>query len=92
MKFIKLFAAVMTVAVLSGSCSKDDDIDLNNEFSNEQEISGQVDEDIFVPLDKVTEFANLFFNKLTISNVSTKSGSTSVETLSESGNPLKCMS
>ena len=91
--FLKTVALLSTTTLLF-ACSKIDDLNLNNEFAKKQEVSTQVDEETFVSLDKAADVADLFFSKLTERNVSTKSalkakrGSTSIETLSESGNPL----
>lgn len=91
--FSKIVALISTSALLF-ACSETDDLNLNNEFTKNQEISPQVDTETFVPLSKASEVADLFFNKLIEGDVSTKDasksqrGSASVETLSESGNPL----
>ncbi len=91
--FLKTVALLLTSTLLF-ACTKLDDLDLNEEFAKKQDISTQFDEETFVSLDKATEVADLFFIKLTEGNVSTGSdlkshrGSTLVETLSESGNPL----
>ncbi len=81
-------AVTLLCTTLLFACSEVDDLNLNNEFAKEREVSCQVEEETFVPLEKATKVASLFFSKLTRSDVITRSGSLSVETLSESGNPL----
>jgi hypothetical protein len=85
---------LLITATLLFACSEIDNLNLENEFAKEQEVSNPVDKETFVSLDKATAVADLFFSKLTEGDVSTRSGlraqggSASVKTLSESGNPL----
>lgn len=92
--FLLKTVALLSTMTLLFACNKIDDINLDNEFAKKEEVSTQVNKETFVSLDKATEVADLFFSKLTEGNVSTKSASrapkvsTSIETISESGNPL----
>jgi hypothetical protein len=84
---------LLCIATLLLACSEVENLNSDNEFAKEQEVSYQVDEETFVSLDKATDIADLFFSKLTEDNVSTKSSfrsqrvSASVKILSENGNP-----
>ncbi|MFV0311012.1 MAG: C10 family peptidase [Dysgonomonas sp.] len=92
--FSSKVVALLCTAILLFACSEIDDLNLDYEYAKTQEVSDQVDEETFVSLDKATAVADLFFSKLTESNVSTRSGlkaqkgSALVETLRESSNPL----
>lgn len=81
-------AVILLCTTLLFACNEADNLNLDNEFAKDQEGLDIVEENIFVPLDKAAEVADLFFNKLTGYNVSTRGGETSVQTLSENDNPL----
>jgi len=92
--FFLRIATLLSATTLLFACSENDSLNLNNELAKKQDVSNQVAKETFVSLDKATEVADLFFNQLIKGNVSTRSavkaqrGSTSIETLSESGTPL----
>jgi hypothetical protein len=85
---VSKMVVLLCTTTLLFACSKDDDLVFTNEIDTKQVVLDQVNEDVFVDLNKATEVADLFFGKLTGTSVSTRSGGSSVQTLSDSVRPL----
>lgn len=87
--------AILLCFILSlFACERMDQMNLDDNFIEEQKVLEKVDEETFVALEQAAEVANLFFNELTENNIQARTDITkrnsnySVETLSENGRPL----
>jgi hypothetical protein len=75
---------LLCTTTLLFACSEADDLAFTDEIDVMQGRSSQADDDVFVGLDKATEVADLFFSELTGTSVLTRSGGSTVQTVSDS--------